>query len=164
MEYNCFTVLYVSAVQQSNNYIYTYNYDIISHFRFFFSHLGHNREWSSSLRHTVGSHYTYLHFTHSSVYMSIPVSQFIQLPSLAQLVKNPPTMQETPVQFLGWEDLPEKGTATRSSILFWRIPWTEEATVHGVAKSLTGLSDFHFHHPLPSWYPQLCSLHLCFYF
>ena len=41
--------------------------------------------------------------------MSIPISQFIQLPSLAQLVKNPPTMQETPVRFLGWEDPLEKG-------------------------------------------------------
>ena len=36
---------------------------------------------------------------------------------MAQLVKNPPAMQETPVQFLGWEDLLEKGKATHSSIL-----------------------------------------------
>ena len=36
---------------------------------------------------------------------------------IAQLVKNPPAMQETPVQFLGWEDLLEKGKATHSSIL-----------------------------------------------
>ena len=43
---------------------------------------------------------------------------------IAQLVKNPPAMQETWVQFLGWEDPLEKGTATRSSILTWRIPWT----------------------------------------
>ena len=43
---------------------------------------------------------------------------------VAQLVKNLPAMQETPVQFLGWEDLLEKGTATHSSILAWRIPWT----------------------------------------
>ena len=33
-------------------------------------------------------------------------------------------MKETPVQFLGWEDLLEKGKATNSSILTWRIPWT----------------------------------------
>ena len=39
-----------------------------------------------------------------------------------------------------------------------------QATVHGVAKSQTGLSNFHFHHLLLSWYPQICSLHLCFYF
>jgi len=40
------------------------------------------------------------------------------------LVKNPPAMQETPVQSLGWEDSLEKGKATHFSILAWRIPWT----------------------------------------
>ena len=45
---------------------------------------------------------------------------------MAQLVKNPPAMQETWVRFLGWEDYLEKRTATHSSILAWRIPWTEE--------------------------------------
>ena len=44
---------------------------------------------------------------------------------MAQLVKNLPTMQETWVQPLGWEDL-EKEMATHSSILAWRIPLTEE--------------------------------------
>ena len=43
---------------------------------------------------------------------------------MAQLVKNLPAMQETWVQCLGWEDPLEKGTATRSCILAWRIPWT----------------------------------------
>ena len=38
--------------------------------------------------------------------------------------KNPPAMQETSVQFLGQEDPLEKGKATYSSILAWRIPWT----------------------------------------
>ena len=42
---------------------------------------------------------------------------------IAQLVKNPPAMQETSVQFLGWENPLEKGKATHSSILAWRIPW-----------------------------------------
>ena len=46
---------------------------------------------------------------------------------VAQLVKNLPAMQETWVQSLGWEDPLEKGTAAHSSILAWRIPWTEEA-------------------------------------
>ena len=41
---------------------------------------------------------------------------------IAELVKNPPAMQETLVQFLGWEDLLEKGKAIHSSILAWRIP------------------------------------------
>ena len=47
---------------------------------------------------------------------------------MAQLVKNPPAMQETWVQSLGWEDPLEKEMASHSSILAWRIPWTEEPT------------------------------------
>ena len=45
---------------------------------------------------------------------------------VAQTVKNLPAMQETQVRSLGQEDLPEKRMATHSSILVWRIPWTEE--------------------------------------
>ena len=60
---------------------------------------------------------------------------------VAQLVKNLPTMRETWVRFLGWEDALEKGKATHSSILDWKIPWT---TVHGVTKSQTHLSNCHF--------------------
>ena len=44
---------------------------------------------------------------------------------LAQLVKNPPAMWETWVRSQGWEDPLEKGKATHSSILAWRIPWTQ---------------------------------------
>ena len=43
---------------------------------------------------------------------------------IAQLVKNPVAVQETPVRFLGREDPLEKGRAPHSSILAWRIPWT----------------------------------------
>ena len=43
---------------------------------------------------------------------------------VVQLVKNPPAMWETWVRYLGWEDPLEKGKATHSSILAWRIPWT----------------------------------------
>ena len=43
---------------------------------------------------------------------------------VAQLLKNPPAMLMTSVQSLGWEDPLEKGKATHSSILAWRIPWT----------------------------------------
>ena len=49
---------------------------------------------------------------------------------VVQLVKNPPTVLETWVQSLGEEDPLEKGTATHSSILAWRIPWT----IHGVKR------------------------------
>ena len=45
---------------------------------------------------------------------------------VAQLVKNLPAMQETWVQSLDQEDLLEKEMPTRSSILAWKIPWTEE--------------------------------------
>ena len=56
---------------------------------------------------------------------------------MAQTVKRLPTMQKTQVQSLGQEDLLEKEKATHSSILAWKIPWTEEpgrAIVHGVTK------------------------------
>ena len=45
---------------------------------------------------------------------------------MAQMVKNPPAMQETGVQSLGWEDPLEKEMATHSSTLAWKISWTEE--------------------------------------
>ena len=44
---------------------------------------------------------------------------------VAQMVKNPPAMQETWVQSLGWEEPLEESMATHSSVLEWRIPWTE---------------------------------------
>ena len=43
---------------------------------------------------------------------------------VAQLVKNPPAKRDTWVQSLGWDNPPEKGKATHSSILAWRITWT----------------------------------------
>ena len=54
---------------------------------------------------------------------------------VAQMVKHLPAMQETWVQSLGWEDPLEKETATHSSTLAWKIPWTEEPG--RVAKSWT---------------------------
>ena len=59
---------------------------------------------------------------------------------VAQVLKNPHAVWETWVRFLGWEDSLEKVVATHSSILVWRIPWTEElgkATVEGVTESDT---------------------------
>ena len=63
---------------------------------------------------------------------------------VAQMVKNPPVMQETWVRSLGWEDSLEEGMATHSSILAWRLPMDRgawRATAHGVANSQTRLSD-----------------------
>ena len=45
---------------------------------------------------------------------------------MAQMINNPPAMQETWVPSLGQDDSMEKGMATHSSVLAWRIPWTEE--------------------------------------
>ena len=66
------------------------------------------------------------------------------------MVKNPPAiLQETWVLFLGQEDSLEKGMATHSSILAYRIPWIEDprqATVHGVTESdMTEQQMFFFH-------------------
>ena len=63
------------------------------------------------------------------------------------MVKHLPIMWETRVRSLGWGDPLKKEMATHSSTLAWKILWTEEpgrATVHGVAKSQTRLSDFTF--------------------
>ena len=64
---------------------------------------------------------------------------------MAQKVKRLPAKWETRVQFLGQEDPLEKEMAIHSSNLAWKIPWMEEpgrATVHGVTKSRTQMSDF----------------------
>ena len=68
--------------------------------------------------------------------------QYSWVSLVAQLVKNLPAMRGTWVRCLVWEDPLEKGKATHSSILAWRIPWP---AVHGVTKSQTRLGDFHFH-------------------
>ena len=54
------------------------------------------------------------------------VARIIRVSLVAQTVKNPPVIQETWVQSLGREDPMQKGMSTQSSILVWRIPWTEE--------------------------------------
>ena len=61
------------------------------------------------------------------MYISIFISQQFKLyraSLVAQLVKNPPAMRETWIRSLGLEDSLEKRTATHSSILAWRTPWT----------------------------------------
>ena len=61
---------------------------------------------------------------------------------MAQTLKNLPAMQETQVQSVDQEDSLEKGMATHSSILAWRIPWTEEPgglQIHRIARNWTGI-------------------------
>ena len=74
---------------------------------------------------------------------------------VTQLVKNPPAMQETRVRSLCWEDSLEKGPATQLQYSGLENPIN--CIVHGVAKSWTGLSDFHFHFSLPAELLELVS-------
>ena len=82
--------------------------------------------------------YTYIH-THIYTYTWASL--------VAQMVKNLPAMRQTWVWSLGWEDPLEKGKANHSSILAWRIPWTEEpGRLQSMGlQSWTQLSKFHFH-------------------
>ena len=66
---------------------------------------------------------------------------------MAQMVKRPPTVRETWVQSLGWEDLLEKEMATHSSILAWKIPWTEKPGVYSPwgRKESDTTEQLHFH-------------------
>ena len=77
---------------------------------------------------------TSLHFFTSAVLTShkivpnmLPDNQDCRASLVAELVKNPLEMRETWVQSLGWEDPLEKGIATHSSVLAWRIPWTVQS-------------------------------------
>ena len=69
----------------------------------------------------------------NSMYLWYDVASLV-----GQTVKNLPVMQETKIQSLGWKDPLEKEMATHSTILAWRIPWTEEpGGLHGITKSWT---------------------------
>ena len=71
---------------------------------------------------------------------------------MSQTVKNLPALWEIQFQFLCWKDPLQKGTATHSSILAWRIPWTEEPDglrSMGVTKSQTWLKGLSMN---PQWY------------
>ena len=69
-----------------------------------------------------------------------PTSPVLEDGFVARLIRNPPTMQETWVLFLGWEDPLEKGMATHSSILAWRIPWTVYPWGHKKSETTERLS------------------------
>ena len=69
----------------------------------------------------------FLYFKLCILLLLLQVKNVPQVVSLvAQMVKNPPAMQETWIRSLDWEDPLEKGMTTHSSILAWRIPWMEE--------------------------------------
>ena len=75
----------------------------------------------------------------------IRVFQALLASLVAQMVKNLPAVQETQVRSLGQDDALEKGMATHSSILAWRIPWTE-----GLHSFLMRDLSQTFHHLIPS--------------
>ena len=87
--------------------------------------------WQEMLLISVGMDSTLLGYRGTSR-ISFPGKKWVTYPLdlypwaslVAQLVKNPPTMRETWVRSLGWEDPLEKGKATHSGILAWKIPWT----------------------------------------
>ena len=85
--------------------------------------------------------------------------QYSWVSLVAQQVKNQPAMQETWVQWLHWENPLEKGQATHSSSLAWRIPWTGswKAAVHEVVKSQTYWATF-THTSHLKLHMQSCSL------
>ena len=78
------------------------------------------------------------------LYLPPQTLSFMKASLLAWVVKHLPVIQKTWARYLGQEDPLKKEMATYSSILAWRIPWTEEpgqAVVHGTAKSWTQLSN-----------------------
>ena len=90
--------------------------------------------WVASLNRTLFSRLPCLtSWDPSSFCLNIPFLLSFTLINLfkgsliAQLVKNPPAMQEIWVRSLGWEDLLEKGKATHSRVLAWRILWTVQS-------------------------------------
>ena len=89
---------------------------------------------------TKGNKVIYLYYSVNQ-FIRIYFKQFLlytEVPLVAQMVKNWLAMRETWVQSLCWEDALKKGMATHSSIIAWRIPWTEElGRLHGVAKNQT---------------------------
>ena len=77
-------------------------------------------------------------------FIKIRICALSRTSPVAQMAKNLPTIQETWAQSLGWKDPLEKGMATHSIILDWRIPMDSGdwwATVHGVTNSRMQLSD-----------------------
>ena len=87
---------------------------------------------------SISHHSTYMRYLKLSLLETVGASQVVQM------VKNLPAVWEAQFQSLSREDALEKGMATHSSILAWRIPWAEEPgslTIHGVAKRCTRLSN-----------------------
>ena len=92
------------------------------------------------LRSEIGYHHLSIKFNHM----------------LAQMVKNLPAVQETRVQSMGWENPLEKEMATHSTILDWKLPWTEESGLQSMGSQRVG-------HERLTLRREVCSLQLSFY-
>ena len=119
---------------------------VLSHFSVFLC--------SSLFSPSVFLHRSLYHFLFSSLCLTLfpYLLSLLHLPSwaspVAQLVKNLPAMQETWVRSLGWKNPLEKGKATHSSILAWRIPWTghkESDTTKRLSLCFTSPSSFFYY-------------------
>ena len=84
--------------------------------------------------------------------------------AVSQTVNNLPARQETWIWSLGWEDTLEKGMATDSSILTWRIPWREESGgLQSVGLQRVGQSEWLYYPQINNWMRDDASNLLCFY-
>ena len=111
-----------------------------------------------SIKHHSHFEVLYIEWINGSYYIGPPCSSkdflYKDFP-VAQTVKNLPAMQETRVRFLGWEVPLEKGMAIHSSILTWRIPWTEKPgglqSVGSQRVRHDWATNIHTHIGLPRW-------------
>ena len=120
----------ISAIQQSDSVI-------LFHILFHYS-LSQDIEYSS----LVSTLNLFIDDNYVNIFRFVLWLKWASL--VAQMVKNPPAMQETWVQYLGGEDPLEEDMGTHCSIHAWRIPMHRgswQATAHRVAKSWTGLSN-----------------------
>ena len=129
-------------------YLFKTLYRILQHRRWYDRYRGCNGLLKSTVKKRIKT-FIYIFMEYNSY-----SNQYVHAFLIAQLVKNSSAMQEILVWFLGWEDPLEKGTAIHSSST--GLENSMDCIVHGVAKSWTGLNDFHLQdfHDQGSWKPN----------
>ena len=101
---------------------------VLHHYLWWFvTHLNRTRNHQVKIGRAIQNFYTIWSYLRGETRKtSIEYLRYYWASLVAQMVKNLPTVQETQVRSLGWEDPWEKGMATNSNILAWRTPWPEE--------------------------------------